>query len=88
MVTGGALEECAAFRDGGFDLSLPSARALGARELMAFLDGALPLDTAIDQAVTATRQFAKRQRTWFRNRMADWTWIDPADADAVVEIPS
>ncbi|MER2510132.1 MAG: tRNA (adenosine(37)-N6)-dimethylallyltransferase MiaA [Amaricoccus sp.] len=87
MVAGGALEECAAFRDGGFDLSLPSARALGARELMAFLDGALPLDTAVDQAVTATRQFAKRQRTWFRNRMADWTWIDPADADAVVKIP-
>jgi tRNA dimethylallyltransferase len=33
--------------------------------------------------VVATRRFAKRQRTWLRNRMRDWTWIDPDDLDAV-----
>ena len=30
-------------------------------------------------SVTATRQFAKRQRTWFRNRMAGWPEVDPAN---------
>ena len=32
---------------------------------------------ALAQAVTATRQFAKRQMTWFRHRMADYVWFDP-----------
>ena len=35
-------------------------------------DGSLHEVPSIDLAVTATRQFAKRQRTWFRSRMADW----------------
>lgn len=87
MISGGAIEECAAFRASGLDRSLPSARALGARELMAYLDGALDLDTAAEQAVIATRQFAKRQRTWFRNRMRDWQWIDPAEGDPLDGIP-
>jgi len=28
-------------------------------------------------AVTASRQYAKRQMTWFRNRFGDWRWIEP-----------
>jgi tRNA dimethylallyltransferase len=50
----------------------PSARAIGAPELMAHLAGDLALDAAIAAAKQASRQYAKRQRTWFRNRMADW----------------
>lgn len=53
----------------------PSARAIGAPELIAHLRGDLPLDAAIDAAKLASRQYAKRQRTWFRNRMRDWTAI-------------
>ncbi len=86
MVASGALDECAAFRAAGLNPSLPSARVLGARELTAFLDGTLTLDTAVAQAAIATRQFAKRQRTWFRNRMRDWTWADPEDGDALAKI--
>lgn len=50
----------------------PSARAIGAAELRAHLDGRLSLEAARDRAVTATRQYAKRQRTWFRARMHAW----------------
>jgi tRNA dimethylallyltransferase len=40
-------------------------------------------EAAILDAVTATRQFAKRQRTWFRNRMADYVWIDPTKGNII-----
>jgi tRNA dimethylallyltransferase len=52
--------------------ALPSMRAIGAAELMAHLQGDLTRDAAITAAKTATHQYAKRQRTWFRSRMADW----------------
>jgi tRNA dimethylallyltransferase len=40
--------------------------------LVAHLDGHFSLDDAKTHAVTASRQFAKRQRTWFRKRMVAW----------------
>jgi tRNA dimethylallyltransferase len=40
--------------------------------LIAHLDGHFSLDDAKAHAVTASRQFAKRQRTWFRKRMVAW----------------
>jgi tRNA dimethylallyltransferase len=52
--------------------NLPCAKAIGAPQLVAYLRNEIPLDTAIDLATIATKQFAKRQRTWFRSRMADW----------------
>ncbi|MFO1106671.1 MAG: tRNA (adenosine(37)-N6)-dimethylallyltransferase MiaA [Amaricoccus sp.] len=77
MVGNGALAEAAAYRALGLPPDLPSARALGAADLIAHLDGRLDLQDAAASAITATRQFAKRQRSWFRNRMADWRWLDP-----------
>jgi len=56
---------------------LPSAKAIGAPELIAHLRGEITLDTARQLATIATRQFAKRQRTWFRARMSAWHKIDP-----------
>jgi tRNA dimethylallyltransferase len=73
MLESGAREEAAALGD--LDPTLPSAKILGLRELGAALRGELSEDAALAQAVTRTRQFAKRQDTWFRNRMADWTTI-------------
>lgn len=46
--------------------SLPSVRCVGYRQLWDYLDGAIDLDTAIEQAIAATRQLAKRQLTWLR----------------------
>ncbi|MFT4149685.1 MAG: tRNA (adenosine(37)-N6)-dimethylallyltransferase MiaA [Paracoccaceae bacterium] len=50
----------------------PYARAIGAPELIAHLRGEMPLDQAVAAAKLASRQYAKRQRTWFRSRMGDW----------------
>ncbi|WP_299748799.1 tRNA (adenosine(37)-N6)-dimethylallyltransferase MiaA [uncultured Tateyamaria sp.] len=74
MLRGGALEEARAMQD-RFDPILPSCRAIGVAEAIALLRGEMDHDTAVEQATIATRQYAKRQRTWFRARMADWRWI-------------
>ena len=49
-----------------------SARAIGAAELIAHIKGELSLQEASEAVVIATRQYAKRQRTWMRNRMRNW----------------
>mgnify|MGYP001765861571 CR=1 FL=1 len=50
----------------------PSARAIGAPDLVAHLRGEITLDAAVAAAKLASRRYAKRQRTWFRNRMKLW----------------
>jgi tRNA dimethylallyltransferase len=77
MLDQGALAEVRAMR-AHHDPALPAFRAIGVPELMAHLDGALSLDQARDRVRIATRQFAKRQRTWFRARMAGWHRVDAA----------
>ncbi len=74
MLAAGALDEARGNLDGWSD-ALPSAKAIGARELIAHLQGALSLDEARARAITASQQYAKRQRTWFRARMGDWRRI-------------
>lgn len=78
MIAAGALDEVAAMRD-RYDPALPACRAIGVPELMAHIRGEMTLDDARLRAGIATRQFAKRQRTWFRARMRDWHRINPAD---------
>ncbi len=75
MVESGAMEE-ARRNHPAWSPDLPSSKAIGARELMAVLDEEMTLDDAIDTASTITRQFAKRQRTWFRSRMQAWHHLD------------
>jgi tRNA dimethylallyltransferase len=71
MMEQGALEEVAAELP-HWQPVRPSARAIGAAELVAALRGQTTLPEAVSAAKTATRQYAKRQRTWFRNRLHDW----------------
>lgn len=71
MIAGGALEEARAMLD-RWDPTLPGCRAIGAPELIAHLRGEMTLEDAREEAIIATRQYAKRQRTWFRKRMKDW----------------
>ncbi len=88
MIERGALDECRRFLAAGHDPESPAGRVLGAPPLRAHLAGAMSLESAADLAVTATRQFAKRQRTWFRNRMPDWPRVDPEVQDPLAAIPS
>lgn len=72
MFASGAVEEVEALRAQNLDPSLPIMKAIGVREIGDWLDGVHGRDEAITLAVIATHQYAKRQRTWFRNRMGDW----------------
>lgn len=74
MLGAGALEEARGM-DPLWDPALLSSKAIGARELVAHLRGDLSLDAARESVIIATRQYAKRQRTWFRARMKGWKTI-------------
>lgn len=74
MLAAGALDEARALLP-RWDARRPSFRALGAEELRGHLLGRLSLAEARDRAVLASRRYAKRQRTWFRNRMPGWTRV-------------
>ncbi|MCG7492605.1 tRNA (adenosine(37)-N6)-dimethylallyltransferase MiaA [Thalassobius sp. Cn5-15] len=76
MLEQGALEEAEANLPTWNPAHL-SAKAIGAPELIAHLQGTLTLDQAREAATIATRQFAKRQRTWFRARMKAWAGYTP-----------
>jgi tRNA dimethylallyltransferase len=71
MIAEGALEEARANFE-GWDPRRPSSRAIGGPELIAHLQGSLTLDAAVAAARLASRQYAKRQRTWFRSNMGAW----------------
>lgn len=72
MFAEGAVEEVRALLALNLDPTLPAMKAIGVPEIAAMLGGELSQAEAIERAVIATRQYAKRQRTWFRSRMADW----------------
>jgi tRNA dimethylallyltransferase len=71
MMAAGALMEVAANLP-HWAPRAPWAQAIGAAELVAHLRGETALEQAVAAAQLATRQYAKRQRTWFRSRMAGW----------------
>jgi len=50
----------------------PSSKAIGACELIAYLNNEISINQLREQIVIATRQYAKRQRTWFRSKMQSW----------------
>ncbi|MEP1353173.1 MAG: tRNA (adenosine(37)-N6)-dimethylallyltransferase MiaA [Tateyamaria sp.] len=74
MLHGGALDEARAMQD-RFDPVLPSCRAIGVKEALGVLNGSFAHEQAVSSATIATRQYAKRQRTWFRARMGGWHWV-------------
>lgn len=77
MFENGAVAEVAALLGLDLDPALPAMKAIGVPEIAGWLAGRLSQAEAIERAIIATRQYAKRQRTWLRNRMADWTWLEP-----------
>jgi len=82
MMKAGALDEARALL--GLDPLLPAAKALGVPQLQKHLAGAIDLDTAIEEAEAATRQYAKRQMTWSRTRMKDWNWVEEQDLSNII----
>jgi tRNA dimethylallyltransferase len=75
----GFLDEVRALAKRPDGLSRTAGQALGYRELLAHLRGDLPLAEAVDLAIRRTRQFARRQRAWFR-RDGRVEWLAPDEA--------
>ncbi|MEO1640425.1 MAG: tRNA (adenosine(37)-N6)-dimethylallyltransferase MiaA [Pseudomonadota bacterium] len=87
MLASGALQEAEAMLQ-TWDPSHPSSKAIGAAELIAHLQGDMSLEAAREAAIIASRQYAKRQRTWFRARHRAWQHIpaDMADFSATLRL--
>lgn len=68
MIEQGAIEEVKRLLARGLDSDLPVMRAIGVREMSAFLNGALTIEEAVAAGQQATRRYAKRQYTWFAHQ--------------------
>jgi tRNA dimethylallyltransferase len=86
MLDAGFVDEVRALcRRGDLDAGLPAMRAVGYRQVRAFLDGSSDYDDMVRQAVIATRRYAKRQLTWLRNETGT-TWFDTENPAVPTEI--
>ncbi|QDB99986.1 tRNA (adenosine(37)-N6)-dimethylallyltransferase MiaA [Mesorhizobium sp. 8] len=80
MIDNGALEEVRELSALGLDPALPAMKAIGVRELQAALAGTMSAAVAIERAKIATRQYAKRQATWFRHQLGgEWRRLRSGD---------
>lgn len=70
MVAAGAVAEVEALMARKLSPDLPVMRAVGVREIAAYLEGEMSREDMIARGQAATRQYAKRQFTWFRHQMA------------------
>jgi tRNA dimethylallyltransferase len=75
MFQNGLLDETKALLDGGIPPSAKALGTLGYRQTVKVLALGMPLAEAITDCQTRTRQYAKRQMTWFRGQ-ADVHWLD------------
>lgn len=81
MIAQGLIEEVdKLFNRGDLDLSLPSMRAVGYRQVWEYLQGKMDREQMIERGITLTRQFAKRQMTWLR-REEDALWLVTEEAN-------
>ncbi|SFR40199.1 tRNA dimethylallyltransferase [Yoonia tamlensis] len=87
MLDIGALDEARAMLP-SWDPAHASSKAIGAPELIAHLRGELTLAQTRDAVITGSRQYAKRQRTWFRSRHKHWhqLQIDKIDISATLDL--
>ena len=85
MIEAGAIEEVRALMARDLDPSLPAMKAHGVPWLIRQLRGEITLAQAVEGAKRDTRQYTKRQETWFRNQLPEFAWVDPEKALAAVE---
>ncbi|UJW74086.1 tRNA (adenosine(37)-N6)-dimethylallyltransferase MiaA [Rhizobium sp. SL42] len=79
MMEEGAIEEVEALLAQGLSPEMPVMKAIGVSQIADMLAGRVGRQEAVERASAATRQYAKRQMTWFRNQMDEtWLRIDPA----------
>src|SRR5262249_51400584 len=84
MLAAGALDEVRALAVRRLDPTLPAMKAHGVPWLIRHLNGEITLEEAAEGGKRDTRRYTKRQGTWFRHQLADFTWVAPAEAEAFV----
>lgn len=72
MVDQGAIKEGKKFKKLGVSKTLTSNNILGLKEIMTYLEGKMTLKDAVERSIIRTRQYIKKQMTWFRGQMKDW----------------
>ena len=89
MIEQGAKEEVENLLSRNLPPNLPVMRAIGVAEIAAWLAGDISREVAVERAQTATRQYAKRQYTWFRNQSPpEWLRVEQPlnnDFDTIIE---
>jgi len=72
MIKVGALNEAKKIKNKKISSLLSANNILGLKELIEFIDGKMSLESAIERSLIRTRQYIKRQMTWYRGQMHDW----------------
>ncbi|KAB2456849.1 tRNA (adenosine(37)-N6)-dimethylallyltransferase MiaA [Bacillus sp. CH140a_4T] len=84
MMEQGLLEEVEGLYNSGIR-DCQSIQAIGYKEVYDYFEDRVSLEEAVSQLKTNSRRYAKRQLTWFRNKM-DVTWFDVTDGEKTSEI--
>ena len=85
MLAGGAIEEVAALAARKLDPLLPAMKAHGVPILIRHIRGEVTREAAAEVGRTETRQYAKRQFTWFRHQLPEFEWVAPEAARGWLE---
>ncbi len=85
MIERGFVEEVRALRERGFGPELKSMKSIGYAEINGYIDGAMTLADSITAIKTVTRQYAKRQMTWFRKNKRI-NWFGPGEVKRIQEL--
>lgn len=82
----GAIDEIALIKKQFTPKDYANLKAVGIKEILAYLDGNLTLDEALNAAQIRTRHYAKRQVTWFKNQIQDKTTLEYSNQEEFVQI--
>ncbi|PLA38687.1 tRNA (adenosine(37)-N6)-dimethylallyltransferase MiaA [Corynebacterium coyleae] len=82
MFEQGLIDETRALVEDGLVRNSTAGRAIGYAQVLAMFDGELTEEQALEQTITGTRRYVRRQRSWF-NRDPRTQWLDAADSNVV-----
>ncbi len=85
MYQDGLLVEVQNLLNQGWSAELKPFKSIGYKEALAHLKGEISLSEAQEKTLLATRQYAKRQRTWFRGQMPEALYFHPGEGEKILE---
>jgi len=86
MVENGLVEEVKSFYDKGYSKDLQSMQGIGYKELYPYFEGNMELEDCLDRIKQLSRNYAKKQFTWFNNQMTvNWYDVNLEDFDQTLD---